>query len=81
MQRLILGQVESAASIGRALTMEPPGYVDIEDCKNEDDGAKDWRDDVLERWKPVWFIWGGCRGGKSGVCRGAVVGFDVGRGG
>ena len=36
--------------------MESPGYVDVEDCKNEDDGAEDWRDDVLESWEPVGYL-------------------------
>lgn len=81
MQRLGLGRTETRANGGRVLTMESPGYVDVEDCKNEDDRAEDWRDNVLESWEPVRYLWGGIRGGESGVCFGAVVGFDVGRGG
>ena len=61
--------------------MESPGYIDVEDCKNEHDGAEDWRDNVLESWEPVGCLWRGALGGKSGVCFGGVVGLDVGRGG
>ena len=51
MQRLVLGQPETASRKGRALTMDSPGYVDVEYCKNEDDGAEDWCDNVLESWE------------------------------
>ena len=61
--------------------MESPRYVDVEECKEEDDGAEDWRDNVLESWEPVGYLWGGVLGGKSSVCLGAVVGINVGRGG
>ena len=36
--------------------MESPGYVDIEECENEDDRAEDWRDGVLESWEPVGYL-------------------------
>ena len=36
--------------------MDPPGYVDIEECENEDDGPEDWRDNVLESWEPVGYL-------------------------
>ena len=81
MQRLVLDQPETASRKDRALTMDSPGYVDVEYCKNEDDGAEDWCDNVLESWEPVGHLLGDLLGGKSGVCLGAVVGLDVGRGG
>ena len=61
--------------------MDPPGYVDVEDCKDEDNGAEDWGDDVLESREPVRYLRGGLLGGTSGVCVGAVVGLEVGWGG
>ena len=81
MQRLVPGRTETAANGGRALTMESPSYVDVEDCKHEDDRAEDWRDNVLKSWEPVGYLWGGIRGKKSGICFDAVVWVGVGRGG
>ena len=75
------GSNRDCSMTGWALTVESPGYVDVEDCKNEDDGAEDWRDDVLESWEPIGYLLGGLLGRKSDVCLAAVVGFDIGRGG
>ena len=33
----------------RSLTMNPPRYVDIEECEDEDDGAEDRSDDSFEK--------------------------------
>ena len=59
--------------------MDPPSYVDVEQCENENDGTKDRGDDFLESWDPGEKCRRGWRGGKCGICLCAVVGLDVGR--
>ena len=36
---------------GQPLTMNPPGYVDIEDGEDEDDGAEDRGNDIVPSWE------------------------------
>ena len=72
-------QINGAARNDQPLTMDPPGYVDIEKCKDEDDGAEDWGNYVLKSCEPTGCFWRGLPRGEGGVRLGAVVGLDVGR--
>lgn len=52
--------------------MDPPGYVDVEKCEEEEDGAEDRGDDVLESRDPGGYFRKSLLGRKDGVCLGAV---------
>ena len=44
---------------GQPLILNPPGYVDVEECEDEDDGAGDRVDNILERPGPGGRFWMG----------------------
>ena len=79
MERLALDRVKTAQRQGRPLTVDPPGNIDVEEGEDQDEGAEDWGDDVLESRDPRRHFRRGSLGGKGAVCLGAVVGPDVGR--
>lgn len=72
-----MAQINAVARNGQPLTMDPPGYVDIKKCKDEDDGAKDRGNYVLKSRGPKGCFWRGLLRGEGGVHLGAVVGLDV----
>ena len=57
--------------------MDSPSYVDIEECKDKNDSAKDRCDVILESWDPGIYFWSRLCGGKGGICLGVVVRLDV----
>ena len=57
--------------------MDPPGYVNVEECEDEKDSAKDWGDDILKGRNPGVYFWGRLCGRKGGVCLGGVVRFAL----
>ena len=60
--------------------MDPPGYVDIEECEDKNDSTEDGSDDLFESRDPKRYFRRGLLDGKSriGSGLGAVVGLDVG---
>ena len=44
---------------GQPLTVNSPGYVDIEEGKDEDDGAEDRGNDIAPSWEPGRCLWRG----------------------
>lgn len=57
--------------------MESPRDIDIEEREDEDDGAEDGRDDVLQSRNPGGYFQRGLLNGKGGVGLGAIVGPRV----
>lgn len=56
MKRSALDQVKTASGKDWSLTVNPPGDVDIEKREDENDGAEDRSDDVLERRDPEGYF-------------------------
>lgn len=59
--------------------MDPPGHVDVEKCEEEEDGAEDRGNDVLESRDPGGCFRGGLLDERGSVCLGAIVGPHIGR--
>lgn len=70
-------QITDAARKYQPLTMDPPGYVDVEKCKDEDDAAEDGGYYSLKSRDPEGCFRRGFLRGEGVVRLRAVVGLDV----